>query len=194
MAPLTFYEEFLILCWIVFYGYLLVSAFSVKRTVERSRRSGLSWRLPVILTLIIFVVIVRIGSLQGYISAEIWPQTLAVELIADALTVLGMAIAVWARRTLSSNWSAAVVFKENHNLITDGPYAYVRHPMYTGLLTMFLAVAILVGQVVGFIVFAIAVFGLLIKARSEENLMLKHFPKEYSKYKERTKMIIPFVF
>lgn len=193
MALLTLPEEFIILCWAAFYLYLFISAFSVKRTVEGSRWGGWGWRLPIILVIAVLVIIVRIGSLQVYLGEELWPQTLEVGIVADAVTVIGMAIALWARRALGSNWSASVVFKENHKLIENGPYKYVRHPMYTGILTMFLGAAIFVGLAGAFAVFVIGSAGLLLKAHQEENLMAKHFPKEYPKYKARTKMIIPFL-
>ena len=59
----------------------------------------------------------------------------------------GLAFAVWARVHLGRNWSGSVTVKEGHELIRTGPYAYVRHPIYTGLITAVLGTAIASGTV-----------------------------------------------
>ncbi|HXC97510.1 MAG TPA: isoprenylcysteine carboxylmethyltransferase family protein [Edaphobacter sp.] len=83
------------------------------------------------------------------------PPTLAicpyVLLTGAVVTVVGLLFAVWARRHLGSNWSQAVTVKQGHELITTGPYALVRHPIYTGILTGFLGTAIALSQVRGII-------------------------------------------
>ena len=64
--------------------------------------------------------------------------------------VVGLLFAVWAREHLGSNWSRSVTIKQGHELITTGPYAVVRHPIYTGILAGFLGTAIALSQVRGF--------------------------------------------
>jgi protein-S-isoprenylcysteine O-methyltransferase Ste14 len=107
--------------------------------------------------------------------------------------VTGLIVALIARRTLAGNWSRAVAFKEDHELITTGLYHYVRHPIYTGVLLMILATALSVGTLSAGIGFVIIVLGLWFKLRAEEEILTKHFPKEYSVYKDRTKALIPYV-
>ena len=63
-----------------------------------------------------------------------------------AVTAGGLLFAVWARRHLGKNWSQAVTLKEGHELITSGPYALVRHPIYTGLLLGFAGCAVARGE------------------------------------------------
>ena len=67
-----------------------------------------------------------------------------------AITVAGLLFAVWARAYLGRNWSSAVTIKQDHQLITTGPYAIVRHPIYTGILAGFLGMAIAIAQLSGF--------------------------------------------
>jgi protein-S-isoprenylcysteine O-methyltransferase Ste14 len=100
---------------------------------------------------------------------------------------------VWARRTLGRNWSANVTFKEGHELITSGPYAYVRHPIYSGLLLLILSVAVYAGSVISFVIFLLFFLGAFLKAGKEERLMAEHFPDAYPIYLKRVKAIIPFV-
>ncbi len=87
----------------------------------------------------------------------------------------------------------AVTLKEGHELIERGPYRLVRHPIYTGLIIMFLATVIVLGHVGG-IVGAVLVFvSFWIKLGEEEKIMLKQFPDQYAAYQQRVKRIIPFV-
>jgi protein-S-isoprenylcysteine O-methyltransferase Ste14 len=86
------------------------------------------------------------------------------------------------------------VFKEQHELIERGPYRFVRHPIYSGVLLMLFGTMLLSGTIAGVIVVVITVAALSVKARREERLLTKHFPDSYPRYRERVKSaIIPFV-
>ena len=123
----------------------------------------------------------------------LWPYSQTVGRLADGVAIVGLAVALWARFTLGSNWSGQITFKQGHELVTSGPYAFVRHPIYTGFLLMLLASAIIAGKTMGFAVVAFMTLALWLKAREEEKLMLKHFPEAYAEYKSRTKALVPFV-
>jgi len=113
--------------------------------------------------------------------------------VADLIAVAGLIVMLWARKTLGANWSSEVVLKQNHELIERGPYAYVRHPIYTGVILMALGTMILFARLSGFVAWVIFVFGFWLKAREEERLLAKHFPEAYPTYKARVKAVIPFV-
>ena len=130
---------------------------------------------------------------SGFAGTTIWPNSLTDEIIADAITLAGVIIALWARTALGGNWSTNIEFKERHELITRGPYQYVRHPIYSGLLLMTLGVMIIYDHDVGLVMFLVIFIGLWIKASQEEKLMTKHFPQAYPEYKARVKALIPFV-
>ena len=78
--------------------------------------------------------------------------------------VAGLLFAVWAREHLGSNWSRSVTIKQGHELITTGPYAVVRHPIYTGILAGHLGTAIALSQVGGFIGFVLIFLSALAQA------------------------------
>jgi len=172
--------------WIAVLVVWVALAPATKRTVERRR---VPVRLLVLL-LVAVVVTARAGA-QGH--AVLWHAGPVFSLVALAVVAAGMAFAVWARLTLGRNWSGAVVRKEDHELVERGPYALVRHPIYTGLLAMLLGTLLLTGLVADLVVFVGVVVGLAFKAREEERLMLATFPSEYPAYRRRVKAIIPFV-
>jgi protein-S-isoprenylcysteine O-methyltransferase Ste14 len=111
-----------------------------------------------------------------------------------AITVCGLAFAVWARRTIGRNWSAIVTLKQDHELVTRGPYALVRHPIYTGLLFGFLGSAIALGQWRGLFAVAIVYLALLRKYRLEERWMRERFGVAYDTYRARVKALVPLLF
>jgi protein-S-isoprenylcysteine O-methyltransferase Ste14 len=86
-----------------------------------------------------------------------------------------------------------VEFKQDHELIESGPYALVRHPIYTGLIVMGLGTAINYGRAFGFALFVALCGSLWWKARQEERLMSSHFPGAYADYKARVRAVIPYV-
>jgi protein-S-isoprenylcysteine O-methyltransferase Ste14 len=117
----------------------------------------------------------------------------AIGVLADLLTVAGLAVTLWARAALGSNWSATITFKEGHELIQRGPYAYVRHPIYSGLLLMGLGTAVASGQFGSFVLLGVWFLFFAIKAHFEEQLMTRHFPEAYPEYRRRAKALIPGV-
>jgi len=107
--------------------------------------------------------------------------------------VIGIAFAFWARAHLGRNWGMPMSFRQGHELVTSGPYAYVRHPIYTGLLLATIGTALALGMI-GLLFFAVAFAYFVVSARTEEKMMLAQFPDAYPAYRRRTKMLIPFVF
>jgi len=103
-------------------------------------------------------------------------------------------LAVWARQHLGSNWSSAVTIKQGHELITTGPYALVRHPIYTGILTGFLGTAIALSQVRGVIGFVLIFLMLGAKLRMEEKWMHSQFGETYATYAQQTDALVPYLF
>jgi protein-S-isoprenylcysteine O-methyltransferase Ste14 len=110
------------------------------------------------------------------------------------LTVAGLLFTVWARLHLGKNWSGTVTIKKGHELITSGPYALVRHPIYTGLLLAFLGSALALGEWRGVAAFALAAAALWRKLWIEERWMRRQFGEAYQAYSQRVTALVPFVF
>ena len=181
--------RFLLTCLAAFILFWTVMAFSTKRTVEASRSQNI-WTF-VVIAVFVLLMVWRGRSLGP--GPLLWPHSLTTGVIADLVTFLGLLLTLWARVVLGSNWSSGVVFKEQHELIERGPYAYMRHPIYSGVLLMFLGIAIFRGRVTGFVLLAILFVGLWFKAVQEEKLLTRHFGEAYPQYKKRVKALAPFV-
>lgn len=175
-------------CWIAWLVVWLVMAFSTKRTVESSKRSWSS-----VSVIVLFLVWVRVRGVRGDLHDALWTPSTALSVLTVGLVVAGFAFTVWARVILGRNWSGSVVFKEDHELVEKGPYALVRHPIYTGLLSMMLGTALYYAEPLGFILFAVGVAVLYLKSLREERLMTSHFPDEYPEYRRRVKALVPYV-
>lgn len=174
-------------CWAVFVVTWLIAALFVKRTVERR------WGWGRLLILLAFLGYWTARSSRSYGVPRIWAPTPSSEWLGATVVLLGLVVTIWARLTLGSNWSGAVAFKQDHELIERGPYRYVRHPIYTGLLLMALGTAVLQARIASFVFFAILLVGLWFKLRAEEELLTRHFPEAYARYRERVRGLIPFV-
>ena len=178
-------------CWLVFLLYWLVSAFTVKAAAERgSFASSLPYRITI---LVGAVFLVRLRQRWHYpFNIPLTPQTFSTAWIGAAACLMGVGVAIWARWTLAGNWSSDVQFKQQHELVQAGPYRFVRHPIYTGILLMCLGPAILFGRLhfwLGVLFFGI---GFWIKLKQEEAVMMRHFP-QYADYRKRVKALVPFV-
>ena len=146
------------------------------------------------------------SSLPVYADIEVAAATLAPVAVRtrllnspalDALCVIlligGLAFTLWARVALGANWSGTVTIQQGHELISTGPYALVRHPIYTGILMMMLGTALTLANVGALVAFALAIVLLWTKLRLEERLMRETFGEEYCAYQRRVKALIPGV-
>jgi protein-S-isoprenylcysteine O-methyltransferase Ste14 len=181
---------FVAACWFVFYAVWIIAAFSTRRTTVRlGHRSG--WRLAV---LAIVVFLLARGRQGAPLARELWTYSPTLGVIADIVTVAGLAIAIWARAVLGAFWSANVVLKEQHAVVDRGPYGYVRHPIYSGVLLMVLGTVILWGRINALVLFVVVFAGLSVKARLEERLLSEHLAGAYREYKSRVRFaLIPWV-
>lgn len=172
-------------CWGGVALLWLVAAFFAKRTAARSNRP---WVLYVGVLIVVALVIARDER-----SSLLYSPRGALGDACVGIVAVGVVITVWARLTLGRNWSGSVVVKEDHELIQSGPYRFVRHPIYTGLLTMFLGTVIDEALAVGFVAFVVVAVALVAKLRREEALMTQQFPDQYPRYRARTRALVPFV-
>ncbi|HWA24108.1 MAG TPA: isoprenylcysteine carboxylmethyltransferase family protein [Lacunisphaera sp.] len=184
--------KFSIACWCVFYAFWIAVALRAKRTAKADSVAGsVAYRIPLILGVFLLFSSHRLGV---PLATRVIAGGTGLALVSMAMSVMGLVICLWARVTLGRNWSAVVVVKQDHELIQAGPYRFVRHPIYTGIIMMFSANVLLdgrVGALVGLVCF-IASFQL--KLLREEKLMLAEFPGEYPDYCRRVKRLLPFIY
>jgi protein-S-isoprenylcysteine O-methyltransferase Ste14 len=182
--------EIIITCWCVFFVVWIVTAAKAKRTVEmQSEAARLAHRLPVGLGwwLLLF------PKFPGEFNRQILPRTEELRIVGAVICVCGLWFTLWARYSLAGNWSGDVTFKQEHELIRTGPYRFVRHPIYTGLLVMFVGTTLHIGQLRCLIGLPLVAIGFWIKLNQEERLLVRHFPEAYPNYRREVKALVPFV-
>lgn len=177
-------------CWVFFIVYWLVSAARAKRIAERqSLLSALAHRVPVGLGWWMMIY-PRMGRHMNWV---VIPHVAWVCVVGAMICVFGLWVTLWARRTLAGNWSSDVTFKQGHELIRTGPYRFVRHPIYTGLLVMGFGTAVGIGQLHCWLGLIVVFVGFWIKLSQEERLLLRHFPEEYPLYQKQVKALVPWL-
>lgn len=177
-------------CWVFFWFFWLISAFFAKRSVRRAPWwKGAGLRL---LILIAAIAVFHDSKTRLAFWRALYSVTPRAEPLGAAMCVCGILFAVWARVNIGRNWGQPMSLKEQPELVATGPYAYVRHPIYSGILLALLGTA-LVGSGVCFLLFIFFFIYLIYSAKTEERLLLQQFPDSYPEYMKRTKMLIPFV-
>lgn len=177
--------------WIAFMLYWL---WGWRRVKDAKRAEPILPRLlKYWLPLALGVLLIGPGAwFQGtWLGSRMYPATVIVAVSGALLTVLGVAFACWARYVLGRNWSSVVQVKQDHQLIQSGPYRWVRHPIYTGLLLAFLGTGIAIGEWRGAITVVIVAASFWFKLRLEERWMRENFGAAYDQYMQHTKALIP---
>jgi protein-S-isoprenylcysteine O-methyltransferase Ste14 len=187
------YSALIAAFWLVLIAYWVVSARGAKRSLggrawwrEVGLRIGvlalisLAWRLPISRN--------AWHDARGYVVNT----SVALGIIGVALCGLGVGLALWARVFLGTNWGMPMSRKENPELVTNGPYAFVRHPIYGGVIMGMLGSALAQSPLW---LAPLVLFGgyFIYSARREERLMTEQFPQAYPAYRRRTKMFVPYV-
>jgi protein-S-isoprenylcysteine O-methyltransferase Ste14 len=189
----SLYRSIIAGLWLLFVAYWAVAAVGAKRnTSGRLWRGGIGLRLVVILTI---AAMLRSPSLREFFAetqrsashSSIFGWT------GVALCVLGFGLAIIARWHLGRSWGMPMSRKEQPELVTSGPYAHLRHPIYTGLILAMLGSAIGVNIFWAVLLVPVSAY-FIYSARREETVMLQLFPNEYAAYMARTGMLAPRLF
>jgi protein-S-isoprenylcysteine O-methyltransferase Ste14 len=170
------------IAWIIFWVYWFVSAIGVKEGRASKRRiplNGLS-----ALSALLLVRVFRGGSLAVHNPV--------LGALGAVVFACGIALAIWARVHLGKNWGLPMTQKAEPELVTSGPYRFVRHPIYSGLLCGLLGTA-LVTNLIGLLIVAVLGGYFYYCAAVEEGNLIARFPRAYPAYQTGTKMLIPFV-
>jgi protein-S-isoprenylcysteine O-methyltransferase Ste14 len=190
---IPFIERWLGILWLVFGIVWLLAAFTSKRSVQRQ-----TYGSRVLQSGLMFIGLLCIFNFwdfftHGWLTTRLIPETAPWVLGGAVLTITGILISFWARATLGANWSGTVTIKQNHELIQRGPYAFVRHPIYTGLLLGLLGSAFVYGLARCFVGVLICTLALWLKSQIEERFMIQQFGEQYMRYCQRVRALVPFV-
>jgi protein-S-isoprenylcysteine O-methyltransferase Ste14 len=168
--------------------WLLMAAWS-----KPSKRREFPWqRLEHVIPLLFgFFLIYNRRANWSFLGQRLVSQNDAVTILGLLLTAGGLILAVWARIALGANWSGTVTIKSGHNLIRRGPYKWIRHPIYTGILISFVGTVMLQGEVRAFLGFVLVLLALYRKAKREERFLSEEFGQGFAEHAKHTGMFLP---
>jgi protein-S-isoprenylcysteine O-methyltransferase Ste14 len=180
------------ICWAVFWIYW---SFATPRRQPAKRKAARAFMvLNTGLLYMSFLLILLGRSVPGLLGLLVVPQTILIDVIGTVFAIAGVALAIWSRQSLRNNWSGVVVITEGQQFIQTGPYAIVRHPIYTGMLLALLGTTLVASTVGSLLGFGLAIVSLWQKACIEEQFLMVEFAEQYSKYQSEVKFLIPFIY
>ncbi len=177
------------LAWLVFLGYWAFSAIGTKRTTKRESVLG---RAPHIFLVVLGAMLLFGDDVHiAFLDQRFLPRVPAVRDIGAVLTWIGILFAIWARYHIGQYWSGRVTLKEDHQLIRTGPYARIRHPIYTGIALAMFATALVVGEWRSLLGALLVLTAHVFKARKEESWLMEQFGEDYREYRRETGFLLP---
>lgn len=179
---------FAIACWAV-----LDVSWALAAKQSPSTPAGSSWPLISLAAWLPYALYCLPLSSIPILGQRFEPRLMALGIVGAVLSALGLAIAIWARWVLSGNWSGGVAPAGSHALVQHGPYAFVRHPVYLGLLMMMAGMILALGELRA-VVLIHGMIRLLTKATEEEVVLRAAYPSEYPLYARRVRRrLVPWI-
>ena len=175
--------------WIVFVVYWVITALKTRATV---RQESMASRYGVLaLEIAGFLLLFNQRAGVGVLALHIFPRTRVGAIAGTVATWAGIGLALWARAHLGQYWSARITLKEDHQLIRTGPYARLRHPIYTGLDLAAIGSAVVIDHWRCVLGVTLIMLGYAIKARREERLLAGQFGGSFEEHRKRTGFLLP---
>ena len=184
-----FYQYSIPALWAAWLLYWTIAAIGAK-PIRRHEEAGA--RLLHLIPLAVGLVLLVPHHLPvTWLTARVVPSGVIWFWAALALVALGLAFAVAARVWLGGNWSGAVTIKQEHELIRSGPYRWVRHPIYTGLLVALLGSVLAQGELRSLIALALFIMAVHRRIKLEEAFLEQEFGDAYRQYRREVPSLIP---
>jgi protein-S-isoprenylcysteine O-methyltransferase Ste14 len=175
--------------WIVFAAYWAIGALKTRRT---AKKESFAARYGVLAMEVVgFYLLLSKDASIGFLGRDVVLRTFELRVLGVVLLWAGIGLALWARWHLGQYWSGRITIKEGHKLIRTGPYARLRHPIYSGLVLAVIGTAIEIDQWRGFVAACIVLLGFWIKGRREEALLAKEFGAEFEEHRGATGFLFP---
>lgn len=192
MSVFGWIEAFAIpLMWLIWAATWVLAAGNTKQNAQQE--TGLA-RISYLLAFVLAGLLIGLPRQPiNWLSIRFIPDTRLFLLCGVLLTGFGLGFATWARFRLGRNWSGTVALKVDQQLVTTGPYAFTRHPIYSGILLAFAGTAIARGELRAILAIVVVFFALRAKLATEEAFLTTAFGHEYLNYQKRVRAIIPFV-
>ena len=146
-------------------------------------------RMVLFFALLTFLVMYFLGA--AWIDAFSFPLPGGLRWAGFALGVISVIFWTWTQMHLDTQWSAQLQLKKSHHMVTTGPYAHVRHPLYLGMIGWAAAVSLLTASWIFVAVCALSIAGVLGRIPKEEQMMIEAFGDEYKAYMQRTGRFFP---
>lgn len=175
--------------WLVFLLYWLAASFRVKET-RRREPAGEKWARILVMA-VAFVLLDGADLSFGVLNRRFVPQKSWIFFVGAVLTNAGVAFAIWARYHIGQYWSSDVALRAGHELIRSGPYARIRHPIYSGMLLAVFGTAVAIGRYRGLVAFGIVLLGFTWKSRKEEALLAEEFGAAFEEHRRHTGFFLP---
>ncbi len=192
---------FRIAFWLIFAGMVVMQAtFALE---VRRAKPGLAPRKPPdregtgcaflrairSLALVVFLVLYAWAPVRVRVLSLLLPGWL--RWVGVALGVISLALYAWSRATLGRAWSSPLQTHEEQHLVTTGPYARIRHPIYLALLGFLTGIALIAANGFLIVVLAFSIMDLSLRMRAEEQMMIDEFGEDYRAYMQKTGRLLP---
>ena len=175
--------------WLLFGGYWFFAALGTKKPT-RKESAGQRFGHILVMTVGFFALY---GSTFGFgvLNRRFLPDEWWIAWLGAVLTLVGVLFAIWARYTIGKEWSGEVQIKENHQLIRSGPYAHIRHPIYTGILLALAGTAATLGEYRAILGVTLFLIGFVRKAKKEESFLASEFGPAFDEHRRHTGFFLP---
>lgn len=174
-----------IMLWLTWLAYWVLAA---RGAAKGTAREPLASRALHLTSVLVVLALLFFRPVHCEIGGEL------VDVLGNAIVAIGLGLAASARHHLGQHWSGRIEVKSGHTVVRTGPYAWVRHPIYAGVLAGILGSAMVTREATAFVAVVVMAATYLRKIRIEEAVLVERFGAEYESYRRDVCAIVPGLF
>jgi protein-S-isoprenylcysteine O-methyltransferase Ste14 len=175
--------------WAAFGVYWVAAGVTSKKSQTQESPAYRFVRLGILA--LVFLLLFWSRTAIGILGGRFLPAVSASSYLGFTAALVGLVVAIWARIHLGQYWSDKVVLKVDHQLIRSGPYAHMRHPIYSGVLLGVLGTALVQAEWRGLLAFVLLLTNYSIKAKKEERILATRFSEEFREHQRQAGFLLP---
>ena len=142
---------------------------------------------------LILLIAIMVASTWDY-RDSLYVVRSPINLVAAILFGVLLVFRIWSHVILDKSYSSTLEIRDDHRLVKNGPYKYIRHPIYTGTILSVMCIPVFTSSLIGFLLSLLSIPLFIYRIKNEEMMLVEEYGDEYREYQKETWRLFPYIY